>query len=100
MTELIASGFSHYVIIGCSVFGLAWGGINAIFVSTSSRAASLMGAPSSLLAAMRVNSNLTPAFVVSRSTMSSSTLTKSELTQRERLETLLRSRRKLSSTTR
>ena len=71
MTELIASGFSHYVIIGCSVFGLAWGGINACFVSTSSRAVSLMGAPSSLFNALRVSSYLTPAFVVSRSTMSS-----------------------------
>ena len=60
MTEMIASGFSHYVIIGCSVFGLVWGGINAIFVSTSPRAASLMGAPNSLAAAMRVHSNSLP----------------------------------------
>jgi len=32
-TDLIASGFSHYVILGCSVFGLVWGGINACFVN-------------------------------------------------------------------
>ena len=99
-TDLIASGFSHYVIIGCSVFGLVWGGINACFVSTSPRAASLMGAPRSLFNAMRACSILTPAFVVSRSTMSSWRLTKSALTPRERPATLLRSRRKLSSTTR
>ena len=81
MTDLIASGFSHYVIIGCSVFGLAWGGINACFVSTSSRAASLMGAPRSLFIAMCVCSYLSPAFVVSRSITSSSRLTKSKLTK-------------------
>ena len=33
MTELIESGWSHYVIIGCSVVGLVWGGINAMLVS-------------------------------------------------------------------
>ena len=33
MTELIASQYSHYIIIGCSVVGLVWGGVNATFVS-------------------------------------------------------------------
>ena len=33
MSELIQSGWSHYAIIGCSVVGLVWGGINAMFVS-------------------------------------------------------------------
>ena len=33
MTELIASQYSHYIIIGCSVLGLVWGGVNATFVS-------------------------------------------------------------------
>lgn len=32
-TELIQSTYSHYIIIGCSVAGLAWGGVNAMFVS-------------------------------------------------------------------
>ncbi len=31
----IESGFSHYIIIGCSVLGIAWGTINAVFVSLS-----------------------------------------------------------------
>lgn len=31
--ELVQSEYSHYIIIGCSVFGLVWGGINAMFVS-------------------------------------------------------------------
>lgn len=31
--SIIESGYSHYIIIGCSVAGIAWGGINAIFVS-------------------------------------------------------------------
>ena len=32
-TTWIESGFSHYIIIGCSVVGLAWGTVNAVFVS-------------------------------------------------------------------
>ncbi len=31
--SIIESGYSHYIIIGLSVAGIAWGGINAIFVS-------------------------------------------------------------------
>jgi K(+)-stimulated pyrophosphate-energized sodium pump len=31
--ELIKSEYSHYVIIGCSVLGLVWGGVNAMFVN-------------------------------------------------------------------
>lgn len=31
--ELIKSAYSHYIIIGCSVVGLVWGGVNAMFVS-------------------------------------------------------------------
>ena len=34
--ELIQSAYSHYIIIGCSVGGLVWGGVNAMFVSTPS----------------------------------------------------------------
>ncbi len=33
--SIIESGYSHYIIIGCSVAGIAWGGINAMFVSLS-----------------------------------------------------------------
>ena len=32
-TELIQSVYSHYIIIGCSIAGLVWGGVNAMFVS-------------------------------------------------------------------
>jgi len=32
---LIESVWSHYVIIGCASVSLVWGGINAMFVSTS-----------------------------------------------------------------
>ena len=32
-TEYVQSAYSHYIIIGCSVLGLVWGGINALFVS-------------------------------------------------------------------
>lgn len=31
--ELIQSAYSHYIIIGCSVGGLVWGGVNAMFVN-------------------------------------------------------------------
>ncbi len=31
--SVIESGYSHYIIIGCAVAGIAWGGINAMFVS-------------------------------------------------------------------
>ena len=31
--SVIESGYSHFIIIGCAVAGIAWGGINAIFVS-------------------------------------------------------------------
>lgn len=30
---LIESAWSHYLIIGGSVLGLVWGGVNAVFVS-------------------------------------------------------------------
>jgi len=36
--SIIESGFSHYIIIGCSVAGIVWGGINAVFVSLASLA--------------------------------------------------------------
>ena len=29
----IESNYSHYIICGCSVLGLVWGGVNAMFVS-------------------------------------------------------------------
>lgn len=32
-TPLIASEWSHYVIFGCSIFAILWGGINALMVS-------------------------------------------------------------------
>ena len=32
--ELIKSDYSHFIIIGCAIGGLVWGGINAMFVST------------------------------------------------------------------
>ena len=32
-TSIIESGYSHYIIIGCSIAGIVWGGINAVFVS-------------------------------------------------------------------
>jgi hypothetical protein len=32
-TPLIASEWSHYVIFGCSIFAILWGGINAMIVS-------------------------------------------------------------------
>ena len=35
----IESGFSHYIIIGCSVLGLVWGGVNAVFVSLAPKLA-------------------------------------------------------------
>lgn len=31
---LIKSDYSHYIIIGCAIGGLVWGGVNAMFVST------------------------------------------------------------------
>lgn len=31
--EIIQSVYSHYIIIGCSIGGLVWGGVNAMFVS-------------------------------------------------------------------
>ena len=30
---LVQSVYSHYIIIGCSIAGLVWGGVNAMFVS-------------------------------------------------------------------
>ena len=30
---LVKSEYSHFIIIGCSIAGLVWGGINAMFVS-------------------------------------------------------------------
>ena len=33
-TPLIASVWSHYVIFGCSIFAILWGGINAMMVSS------------------------------------------------------------------
>ena len=42
-TELIQSVYSHYIIIGCSVAGLAWGAVNAMFVSDYSSRLSLSG---------------------------------------------------------
>ena len=33
---LVKSEYSHYIIIGCSIAGLVWGGINAMFVSNLS----------------------------------------------------------------
>lgn len=30
---LVKSEYSHYIIIGCSIAGLVWGGINAMFVN-------------------------------------------------------------------
>ena len=32
-TPLIASVWSHYLIFGCAVFAILWGGINAMLVS-------------------------------------------------------------------
>ena len=32
-TPLIASEWSHYVIFGCSIFAILWGGLNAMMVS-------------------------------------------------------------------
>jgi hypothetical protein len=32
-TEFVQSAYSHYIIIGCSVLGLTWGSINALFVN-------------------------------------------------------------------
>ena len=39
----IESGFSHYIIIGCSVLGLVWGGVNAVFVSLAPKLAASSG---------------------------------------------------------
>ena len=33
---LVKSEYSHYIIIGCSIAGIVWGGINAMFVSNLS----------------------------------------------------------------
>ena len=33
---LVKSEYSHFIIIGCSIAGLVWGGINAMFVSSLS----------------------------------------------------------------
>ena len=38
---VLVSEYSHFIIIGCSVLGLVWGGINAMFVSTSPRVLAL-----------------------------------------------------------
>ena len=35
-STLIESGYSHYIIIGTSVVGLVWGGVNAMLVSHES----------------------------------------------------------------
>lgn len=35
-TILVKSEYSHFIIIGCSIAGLVWGGINAMFVSSLS----------------------------------------------------------------
>ena len=32
-TPLIASVWSHYLIFGCAVFAILWGGLNAMLVS-------------------------------------------------------------------
>ena len=32
--EIIASNYSHYIIIGCAVGGIVWGSINAWWVSS------------------------------------------------------------------
>ena len=39
--SIIESVWSHYIIIGCSVVGLVWGGVNAMFVSNVLRLSSL-----------------------------------------------------------
>ena len=36
-TELIESNFSHFIIIGCAIGGLVWGGVNAMFVSLATK---------------------------------------------------------------
>jgi len=30
---LVKSEYSHFIIIGCSIAGLVWGGVNAMFVN-------------------------------------------------------------------
>ena len=40
-STFIESGYSHYIIIGCSVVGLVWGGINAALVSAKLSASPL-----------------------------------------------------------
>ena len=37
-TGVIESVYSHYIILGCSVAGIVWGGINAVFVSKAAEA--------------------------------------------------------------
>ena len=34
-SNVIESTYSHYVIFGCSLFALVWGGVNASMVSVS-----------------------------------------------------------------
>ena len=38
ISNVIVSTYAHWVIFGCSVFALGWGGANAILVSVMSEA--------------------------------------------------------------
>ena len=49
MVELIESGWSHYCIIGCSVVGLVWGGVNTMLVSLRNELMLLASPPSCAL---------------------------------------------------
>jgi len=44
-TTFIESSYSHYLIIGCSVLGLVWGGVNAALVSHKTKLLVLLSSP-------------------------------------------------------